>query len=309
MVARGRNAVAICVAACCFGVVSVLAKLAYRLGSEPASLLTTRLTVAAVVLCAVALPARSPPLAAGAAAGVCFATGGFLEFEALERLPAPALAVLMFLAPIWVAVGSRVVWGRRLGRLELLMVALALVGIALLVGSPAGEPLDGTGIAMAVAASALYAGTFLVVEALVVRHGAEPAIASLVGGAAVAALAVEPGGPVRELSDLGTAAYAVAIGVVTAASLLLLARGLRTCTAFAASLATGAEPVVVALLSWIVLGELLTRVQLLGGAAVVAAVTCVSIAAARGTAAAPTAATARSTARRRSPAGTARPPR
>jgi drug/metabolite transporter (DMT)-like permease len=306
MGARGRNTLAICVAACCFGVVTVLAKLAYRAGSAPASLLTTRLTVAALVLCAVAFPARSPPLAAGAAGGACFATGGFLEFEALERLPAPALAVLMFLAPIWVAVGSRIAWGRRLGRLELLMVVLALGGIVMLVGSPAGKPLDRTGIALAVAASALYAGTFLVVEALVVRHEADVAIASLVGGAAAAALAVQPGGPVRELAEPETAAYAAAVGVVTAASLFLLARGLRTSTAFMASLATGAEPVVVALLSWIVLGELLTALQVLGGAAVVAAVTCVSIAAGCGPTAHPTAAPARSSARRRSRGGTGR---
>lgn len=272
------NAVAIGLAACTFGVVSVLAKLAYREGASPASLLSARLVVAAAVLAALALFARPAPSAPGAAAGLCFGAGAFFEFEALDRLPAPAVAVLVFLAPVWVAAGSLVLFRRRPRRLEVVMIAVALAGIVMLAGVRGPGPLDPLGAGLAVAASLLFAGTFLAVEALVARDGTLVTILSLLLGAALTALVVDPGGALRQLGDGDTVGHAGAIGVLTAVSLLLLAWGLRTTTALAASVATGVEPVIVAGLSWPLLGEVLAPLQLVGAVVALAAATCVSVA-------------------------------
>ena len=306
---QARNAVAVGAAACAFGVISVLAKLAYRAGASPPALLSTRLVVAALVLAVAAPLLRAHPTLEGAACGCGFGIGGFLEFEALHRLPAPAAAVLMFLAPVWVAAWSALVLRRRLRPLHAAMIAAALAGMVMLVGFPPSGTLDPAGVVLACTASVLFAATFLVCERLVARVGVAAPVVSLLAGAAATALVVEPGGPAAALGDGGTAPYAAAIGALTAGSLLLLAAGLRTSTALAASVATGAEPVVVAALSWPLLGERLSAVQLLGAAVVVAAATCVAAGGASGRAVAPTGARAPGSARRRSRAGTATRPR
>jgi drug/metabolite transporter (DMT)-like permease len=271
---------AVALAACGFGAISVLAKSAYAAGSSPASLLSTRLVIAALVLAPVALP-RVPsvwrtfgwrPLVHAGLGGAAFSAAGFLEFEGLSRLPAPTLVLLLFLAPVWVAFGSRVVLGRRLGRSSAAMLAIVLVGIALLVGSPGAHGLDALGVALGVGASVLYAVVFLLFEDL--ARGPGPVLATgLIGlAAALGGVLVEPSGVREELADPARGWYAVSVGGLTAGSLLLLAVGLETASAFTASVVTAVEPLAAALLSWIFLGELLTAIQIAGALAVVGGV-------------------------------------
>jgi drug/metabolite transporter (DMT)-like permease len=271
---------AIALAACGFGAISVLARSAYEAGSSPASLLSSRLVVAALFLAPVVL-ARGPsvrrslgwrPLAAAGLGGAAFSTAGFLEFEGLARLPAPTLVVLLFLAPVWVAIGSRVLLGRRLGRWRAAMLAVVVLGIALLVGWPGGRGLDTVGVALGLAASLLYAAVFLLFEELVRGPGPVLATGLIASAAAVGALAVEPSGLRDELADPATGWYALSVGGLTAGSLLLLAVGLETASAFTASVVTAVEPLAAAFLSWIFLGELLTAMQMAGGVAVVGGV-------------------------------------
>jgi drug/metabolite transporter (DMT)-like permease len=275
---------AVALAACGFGAISVLAKSAYEAGSSPASLLSTRLVIAALVLAPVVLP-RLPnvwrsfgwrPLALAGLGGAAFSAAGFLEFEGLSRLPAPTLVVLLFLAPVWVAIGSHVVLGRRLGRSSAALLPVVLVGIALLVGSPGGRGLDAVGVALGVAASLLYAAVFILFEDL--ARGPGPVLATgLIGlAAALGGVIVEPSGLREELADPATGRYAVAVGALTAGSLLLLAVGLETVSAFTASVVTAVEPLAAAVLAWIFLGELLSAVQMAGALAVVAGVVGVS---------------------------------
>jgi drug/metabolite transporter (DMT)-like permease len=271
---------AVALAACGFGAISVLAKSAYEAGSSPMSLLSSRLVIAALVLAPVALP-RVPslwrslgwgPLARAGLAGAAFSTAGFLEFEGLSRLPAPTLVLLLFLAPVWVAIGSHVLLGRRLGRSSAAMLAIVLMGIALLVGSPEAGGLDAVGVALGVAASILYAAVFLLFEDL--ARGPGPVLATgLIGiAAALGGVIVEPTGVRAELADPARGWYAVSVGGLTAGSLLLLAVGLETASAFTASVVSAVEPLAAALLSWIFLGELLSAIQMAGALAVIGGV-------------------------------------
>jgi drug/metabolite transporter (DMT)-like permease len=277
---RRGDVVAVAVAACGFGCVSVLAKLAYEAGSSPASLLTTRLAVAAVAIGPLLVPrllrgtgsVAWGPVRRGALGGVSFAAAGFLEFEALSRMPAAAVVVILFLAPVWVAVGSRVLWGRRVGAAGAARLGLVMAGIIVLVGAPGGRAIDPAGAAAALAASVLYAGVFLLLEDLVGEIGPLPSIGLVVWPAAMAACLVQPAGAAAELSDPATAWCAVAVGLLTSGSLVLLAGGLRTTPAFAASVVTAAEPVAAAALAWVVLGELLTAIQVAGAFAAVVGV-------------------------------------
>jgi drug/metabolite transporter (DMT)-like permease len=277
---RRRDIVAVSLAACGFGCISVLAKLAYEAGSVPSSLLTARLQVAAVAL-APLLVARLfegigsvawGTVARGALAGLCFSAAGFLEFEALSRLPAAALVVLLFLAPVWVAIGARILWGRKLEAATAAWLPVVAVGILLLVGSRSDGGIDLAGAALATCASVLYAGVFILLEALVRELGPLLSIGLVLWPAAVVAHVVEPAGAAAELSDAATAWQGVAIGLMTAGSLLLLAGGMRTTPAFTASVVTAAEPLAAAALAWLVLGELLSVIQIAGGVVAVVGV-------------------------------------
>ena len=284
-----RSAAALLAAACGFGSVSVLAKLAYAEGSTPSSLLAVRLLVAALLLAAIGLPAvkdgrhtiDAGQLALAAAAGVAFAGAGRLEFEALSTLPAPTVVVLVFIAPVWVALGSWVVWRTRLGRTSAGLVGLTLVGVALLVGTPTGETTDSSGIGLALAASVLAAAFYVLMEPLVKRAGARPAAALMALAAALCVAVLEPRGAIAEIGSSATAWYGLAIGTLTGCALWLVCAGLRNASALFAATIIGAEPLAAGLLSWVALGEVLSETQVIGAMGVLVGVTGMAVVLAR----------------------------
>jgi drug/metabolite transporter (DMT)-like permease len=270
-------------AACAFGSVSVLAKLAYEAGSTPRALLAARVVVAALLLGVVGASTlgagriEARDLVLGGGAGISFAGAGLLEFEALARLPAPTVVVLLFVAPAWVALCSWVLWRAPLGRNRAVLIGVVVVGIALLAGSPGAGPPEGRAVLAALAASVLSATFFLLAEQLVARVGPRRASClTALGGALVVTLA-DPHGVLDEVGRSATAGYAVAIGALTAGGLGLLCLGLRRASALSASAMVGAEPLVAAALSWLLLGELLSGMQLVGAAVVLAGVTGLSV--------------------------------
>jgi drug/metabolite transporter (DMT)-like permease len=267
---------AIAAAACGFGAVSVLAKLAYEAGSSPRSLFASRVVVAGLLVCPLAVGRRghasSPRARATAgAAGIAFAAAGFLEFEALARLPAPVLVTIVFLAPVWVALAS---WasGDPPARRGFALFPVVVAGLAVLVGAPHGAPLDPVGVGLALAASVLFALVFLLLEEALRGEPFTRVIGRMIVAAAAVGLAVQLEGVSAELSRSATAGYAIAVGALTAASFLLLGGGMERTAAFPAALITAAEPVAAALLSLVFLGEAMTPLQLAGGIAIVGGV-------------------------------------
>jgi drug/metabolite transporter (DMT)-like permease len=78
-----------------------------------------------------------------------------------------------------------------------------------------------------------------------------------------------------------TAAHGIAAGLLTGVGLALLASAVRSTSALTASAVICAEPVVAGILAWLALGELLTPVQLAGGAVVLLGVARVTALSAR----------------------------
>jgi drug/metabolite transporter (DMT)-like permease len=296
-------------AAAAFGAVSVLARHAYESGSEPTSLLGVRLLVAALLLTAATKPTRltaADPRAAAAAglAGLAFAGAGLGEFEALKRAAAPAVVLLVFVAPLWIALFTRAVHGQRLGRWRALALAAILFGLGVLVASPGATAPPVAAVSLALGASVLSALFFVVLArvgaSLPSRVGA--AIAAWTGAVAVTML--DPDGVIRELSHPSGAAHGVAIGVLTAFALDRLAVGVTASSAMLGSAVICAEPVAAGVMSWILLGEVLTDLQLGGGVVVLLGVAVLSALSARG----PPAPCATGRTRRR-PRGSLRRPR
>jgi drug/metabolite transporter (DMT)-like permease len=292
-----------------FGTVSVLARRAYEAGSTPVSLLGVRMLVAALLLTGLALrsrPSRVRPgdLATGAAAGVAFAGAGVGEFEALSRAPAPTVVMLVFVAPVWIALASWAAGRGPPGWLPACAIALILAGLALVVGVPGGRETNGAAVGLALGASVMSAAFFVAMAELSGR--VTPCIAACIAAWAawITTLVLEPTGFGRELSRPATATYGVAIGGLTACGLGLLATGIRANSALWASAVIGVEPLVAAALAWPILGEFLSATQLAGAAGVLLGVTAMSVLTGRGPPA--SAATDRT---RRPPPGSRPPPR
>src|SRR3954454_8159749 len=163
--------VAIAVAACGFGAVSVLAKLAYDAGCAPRSLFASRVVVAGVLLAPLAFGrsvVMSPQrLALVGAGGAGFYAAGLLEFEALARLPASIFVPIVFVAPLWVALLSLVFFQTRPSWQAARVLPLVVVGLSLLVGLPGRSGADPVGVTLAVAASFLFGVVFLTLDRLV----------------------------------------------------------------------------------------------------------------------------------------------
>jgi drug/metabolite transporter (DMT)-like permease len=241
-----------------------------------------RLLVAALVLSCLCARSDGPrvrrrELALGAAAGVAFAATGVCEFEALARAPAPAVVLLVFVAPVWVALALWATGRGPPGWPTATALALILGGLALLLGVPGGSGLDRSAAALALGASMMSALFFMVMAGLARRVRPLPAACMAGWSAALATLVLQPEGIAHELSRPPTAGYGIAIGCLTACALGLLATGLRAGSALWASAVIGVEPLVAAALSALVLGEFLSGAQLGGAVAVLAGVTAMSV--------------------------------
>ncbi len=263
----------------------MLAKLAYEAGSQPVPLFAARVDVAALLLavvgarrraiCEAGIEARH--IALGGLGGAAFAGAGMAEFEALSRAPAATVVLLVFVAPVWVALASWMLWRTAIGWIRCGLFALVLAGTGLLVATPDRHQLDDHAVALALVASVLSATFFLIMARLVADMRPRRASCLLAIGAALCTTLVSAQAAAGELSSFPRAWYAISIGAITALALGLLCAGMGQTSVLSGSAIVGAEPVVAAVLSWLVLGEVLTTLQLVGATGVLLGVTMLSV--------------------------------
>jgi drug/metabolite transporter (DMT)-like permease len=180
--------------------------------------------------------------------------------------------VIFYTYPVLIVLASPFIDGTRITGTLLLVVALAVLGVVLVVG-PAFQGLDWRGLALAATASVATAVQFF--TATRCRHTGVMAktfwihVIVLPASAliAIAAGALAP----PALLLLAPIAVAVTIGGYVLGFVFQFAALARS-SAVVAGIAFCAEPVVAALSSALMLGERLSILQLLGGALVLAAI-------------------------------------
>ena len=281
-----RSGTLLCLASAAgFGAMAVLGKLAYDDGATVGTLLAIRFLLAAALFWALVLAGGAArelralggrDVAVGLALGACgYALQAGCYFAALERIDASLLSLLLYTFPAMVAVAAFALGRERIDRRRLAALVLASGGLALVVAGAGAGALDPLGAALGLGAAVVYSTYILVSEGIVGRMTPR-VLSALVCTGAAASLTVgsvvlgelRPG----ELTAAGWGWLACLAVVSTVAAVSLFFAGLERVGPTTASILSTAEPVVTVLLAFLVFGELLSPVQLLGGALVLAAV-------------------------------------
>jgi len=201
--------------------------------------------------------------------GAAMAAYQVTEFAALPRLGITRTILLAICtAPVFIALFAAIALHERLPRRAVLPMLLALCGTALLVGSGNTEAggLPPVGVALALAAAAMYALVATASRALAPRYPAAQtvAVAFTVGAVLLAPFALTSG--IRAFA-LGTRGWVliVVLGLVpTAFAYLLFLRGLRTVPATTAGMLSLLEPLGATFLAAALFGERLPLLALAG---------------------------------------------
>lgn len=260
-----------------FGVMPVLTKVVYDDGVGVAGVLSVRFSSAALLLLVLAR-VRQEPLPRGRQLLVLFLLGGvgyviesLCYFAALTRISAGLTALLLYLYPALVVLLTAVLTRARPTPKATACVLVATAGTALTIGPVGGG--QWPGVLLGLGAALTYCIYIVVSSRLVAGVGPFATSAVVMAGAAVVydVGAVTTQATLPSRADAWLALFGVAlIGTVVAVSTFFAALE-RLGPADTAVLST-VEPVVSVVVAALVLGEALSRVQLLGGALVLAAV-------------------------------------
>jgi probable blue pigment (indigoidine) exporter len=270
-------------AAVSFGVCDTIAKLIFVDGVDPLTLALIR-GVAGLAFMAFYLRIGVPPKPATPRArifalglGVLFAAIVFGLFQAIALITVPLAVLTYFTYPLLTGLGGAVFGVERLGWQGLVAAVVAFFGLALMIGADP-EHLSVAGVAFAAGASVCRA-TFLLV-ARVELQDTDPRMTtwhSLVSSTAI--FAVAAGVTMNWHSPQSAFGWflVLVLSVGVAIAILTLYVSTVRIGPFRSALIMNIEPLLATLLSAAWLGEVLTPVQGLGAALMLAAIVAFQI--------------------------------
>jgi len=265
--------------AVCFGTLGVFGKLAYRLGLTTPQLLSYRFALAAVLLWAAATVIREPlpprrsliGLAIMGGAGYVGQSGSY--FSALHFIPASTNALLLYTFPVVVTLLAALLFRELLSWVKLAACGLAFFGTLLVVEAQL-HAAPAIGIVLGLGSAAFYSGYILFGSRLLPGLPPVSATATIMTSAALVwgTYAAATG----QLAVAWTAPRAGLIGsfalVGTTIPVLTFILGLRLVGPSRAAILSTFEPASTVLLAVIILGELASPLQYVGGALIITSV-------------------------------------
>lgn len=259
-----------------FGVMPVLTKVVYEDGAEPVGVLAVRFWLAALVLLGLArlrgeaLPRGRRLTALLLLGGVGYVAQSLSFFFALERISAGLTTLLLYFYPAVVVVLSAVLLRDRPRRLAVVCVVAATVGTALTIGPVGSGQVVGVALGLA---SALAYSLYILGNSRVRGVGPFATAATVMGACAVVygtlALVTRPQLPSAASAWVALVGVAL-IGTVVAVTAFFGALALLGPSD--TSVVSTVEPVVSVGVAALVLGEVLSPLQLSGGVLVLIAV-------------------------------------
>ena len=281
-------------AAVLFGINGTVSKVLLQSVGDAARVSQLRVTAAfLILLVVVALTNRRAlrlrrsefgPIAAYGVLGVAMTQ--WLYFVAIERMPIGIALLIEFTAPIMVVLWVRFGWHRPVRNTIWIGLALALAGLAMVAEIWTGSTLNALGVGAAFGAAASLAVYYLLGETAG-RHR-DPVSLTMWGFAGAALLwavvlpwwsfpwealrgSAQPFGPDSPQVPLWLlATFMVVAGTILSFGLVLAA--IRHIGAAGASIIGMTEPLIASLVAWIVLDEVLSAVQIVGGAVILSGV-------------------------------------
>ncbi len=263
--------------AVCFSSTTASAVVSYEAGANVLAVITIRFVVG-VVLLALLLRFTGVPLAlprrdrwVSLALGLFLGGQSFFLYSAFERIPIGLAMIIFYAYPLMVGVVESLIGNERMSRALWIALVVAFVGLGL-VFNVSGDGLNTPGVVYAVLAGLGWGG-LAIAGSRVIRGGdSRPVTLHMqASAAAVYVLLCLVSGDV-ELPRTGTgwAAYLVMPLFYTVAVTAFFA-AVGIIGSVRASLIMNFEPVSTITLGFLILGQVLTGIQILGAALVVGA--------------------------------------
>jgi drug/metabolite transporter (DMT)-like permease len=269
-----------------FGAMAVFGKLAYDEGTTVGTLLAVRFALAAALFWVLVLAGRETTSALRSisrrdlltalglgAFGYAAQAGCF--FAALDRIDASLLSLLLYTYPSMVAVAAILLRRERADARRFTALLLASGGLLLVLANAKAGTLDPAGAALALAAATVYTTYILTSQGIAGRMSPMVLSALVCTGATVTLTAGTALIGDLEPSAVTATGWGWLLGlavVSTVVAVSLFFAGLKRVGPTSAAILSTAEPVVTVVLAFVVFGEVLGPLQLLGGALVIAAV-------------------------------------
>ncbi|WP_194720635.1 DMT family transporter [Noviherbaspirillum malthae] len=258
-----------------FGSMALFARTAYDAGVSPSMLLTLRFAIAVALLAPLvrlrraALP-RGRTLAGFVLMGLLYTGQSQAYFTALIHASSGLVGLLLYTYPVLVTMLAVAIGSEKLDRRTMALLAVAVTGMAVMLGGDLqGTPL---GIILGLAAAAIYA-VYILLGGRITK-GIDPLAGTLVimsvaclgnGGFALADGSALPPTPAAWMAI-------AAIAALTAVAVTTFLVGIRHVGPSQASIISTLEPVITLCLGVALLSESVSAGQLLGGAMVLCAV-------------------------------------
>lgn len=261
----------------------VIAKRAFELGMEPAVLAELRILFACAAILGLTLlvarrdlasirPRELPALAAFGLLGVLAVQ--LVYYQSIERIPIGVALVIEYTAPLLILAYWRL-RGRAVGLGLWLAGGLTLAGCYLVVGAYDAQlrQVNAVGALLATLDAVILAGYFLLAERLVIRHTSWALLSAGFTSAALAWCLARPPWTLPWAEALALWPFVAGVVVIaTVVPYLCSIAAVERIPAARVGLTSTSEPVIAAIVAWVVIGQSLEALQVLGGLVVVAGI-------------------------------------
>ena len=213
------------------------------------------------------------------AAGLCLALHFVTWFAALDRTPVARATLLACTTPLWAVLGAFGLGRRRPSGRDLAALAVAGAGLWLVTHTGTTAPTRATllGDTFGLSAGLLFAAYLLLMEGLHIQVSSQRQVTvayAVAAGLLWAALLARGGATVSYSAPVWKALLGMTLGPQIFGHTLLNA-SLRHFSSSTIGFAVLLEPVIAALLAWLLLGQRLAPAQIGGGVLVLAALALV----------------------------------
>ena len=257
---------------------SNFAAISYAHGSNPLSVLTTRIVVGSIGLYLllrlkkVSLELSRRDKLAASGLGVFLSLGSFCLLSSFQYIPVALALLIFYLFPLMTAIGAWILDREPLTPVFVVSLIFALIGLAFALNIADGN-FDARGVGLALGAALFITLLMLYNGKLVKGRDARPITLYILSSSAVLFVAVSlvAGRFLLPSSTVGLAAF-FGVAIVYSIAIIVMFFANAMIGPVRTSLFLNFEPVSTIFLGFFILGQVLTPLQLMGAAIVITAI-------------------------------------